>query len=67
MRKLFALPTWGIAAYINPVLPNSHPWKGKHPSLNSWIRGRTDLCKFLDFFFWMQIPVFAILLWVVFR
>jgi hypothetical protein len=65
--KFLALPTWSITAAIIPFLPADHPYKNKKVTLKEWANARTELCKFFDFFFWMQIIIFVILIQAVLK
>lgn len=50
--KVLMIPTWLLVNLMIPILPKTHPWKGKKFTLQDWTNGSTNITFSLSILLW---------------
>jgi len=67
-KKLVWIPAWSITFMMIPILPKTHPWKGRYLSLQSWADKGTPDAKILSLMIWATgVPAIVVGLWFLLR
>lgn len=56
------IPTWLLVNILTPILPKSHPWKGKKFTLTDWSNNSTDISFAISILLWSNFLSFIIIL-----
>ena len=62
--KWLSFPTWFLTLLMGPLLPKTHPWKGRYFPMQDWADCQTPLCKQLDWGLWISGAVAILSVWV---